>query len=487
VLATAIQRHLAAARDAAIVESLNPVMRLRLFRNTSRIERVTSNLDAAEILLLNLVPSEYLLGQIPTLLRHVQRHLPAEDPRRQDFERIAGTLRNRELDRQQVNDAEAAGLADAVSIVTKERQRIIAIVRAALSAALRESLRLRSLVHVVVISTTATALLAIGFSITAFFNPTLIPLCFDPQEAGVTTVVCPTNQSQRFVPAGWPPQGDVPFRDTEDVIEETVTSADVAVVALAGLTAGAVAAAATVRRLKGSADAYGLPLALAGLKLPTGAITAVLGLLLMRGQFIPGLTALDTSGQIIAWALVFGYSQQLFTRLVDQQASQIVGDLPSPPRQTALPRTARSLEQLRHAVAADVDHAVQEALAPPRVVNVEGRLFATWVRTAKGAWNIGVTVRTGPEAREASSAEGRPFRVTGGYRQPETVLEIAVDLPGHVVQVGDTEVTIATEGGRRTWVGVAEPEVTEPRDAWVALYTGGRFLQAVPVNSARVT
>jgi hypothetical protein len=270
------------------------------------------------------------------------------------------------------------------------------------------------------------------------------------------------------------------------VVRETVRPADVTIVALAGLTAGTVAAAATVRRFKGSADAYGLPLALAGLKLPTGAITAVLGLLLMRGQFIPGFTALDTSAQIIAWALVFGYSQQLFTRLVDQQASQLVGDLLRPLRPVALPRTARSLEQLRHAVAADVDQAVHEALAPPRLINVEGQLIATWVRTADGSLNIEVTVRTGPSAREASSAEGRPFRVTGGYRQPETVLEIAVDLPGHVVQLEDTEVTIATDGGRHTWRGVAEPQITEPLEAWITLYTGGRFLQAVPVNSTRV-
>ncbi len=60
------------------------------------------------------------------------------------------------------------------------------------------------------------------------------------------------------------------------------------------------------------------------LKLPTGALTAVLGLLLMRGQFIPGLTALDSSAQILAWALVFGYGQQLFTRLVDQQAHTVL-------------------------------------------------------------------------------------------------------------------------------------------------------------------
>jgi hypothetical protein len=44
----------------------------------------------------------------------------------------------------------------------------------------------------------------------------------------------------------------------------------------------------------------------------------------MRGQFVPGLTALDTSAQILAWALVFGYAQQLFTRFVDQQGQTVL-------------------------------------------------------------------------------------------------------------------------------------------------------------------
>ncbi|MGH4014835.1 MAG: hypothetical protein ACRDSL_13105 [Pseudonocardiaceae bacterium] len=84
------------------------------------------------------------------------------------------------------------------------------------------------------------------------------------------------------------------------------------------------AAAAAIRGIRGSSEPYGLPVALAALKLPTGAITAFLGLLLMRGQFLPGLSALDTSAQILAWAIIFGYSQQLFTRFVDQRAHTVL-------------------------------------------------------------------------------------------------------------------------------------------------------------------
>jgi hypothetical protein len=40
----------------------------------------------------------------------------------------------------------------------------------------------------------------------------------------------------------------------------------------------------------------------------------------MRGGFVPGLGALDTPAQILAWAIVLGYSQQLLTQFVDRQA-----------------------------------------------------------------------------------------------------------------------------------------------------------------------
>ena len=118
-------------------------------------------------------------------------------------------------------------------------------------------------------------------------------------------------------------------KDIDDIVAKTATKWDLLVVELVGLTAAAIAAAAAIKNCKGSSDRYGLHVALAVLKLPTGAITAFLGLLLMRGQFVPGLSALDTSAQILAWALVFGYAQQLFTRLVDQQGQTMLNNVPT--------------------------------------------------------------------------------------------------------------------------------------------------------------
>lgn len=97
-----------------------------------------------------------------------------------------------------------------------------------------------------------------------------------------------------------------------------------ALVEVIGLIAAIVASVVALRNIKGTSTPYSLAVALALVKVPLGALTAVLGLLLMSGGFVPGLSALDSSSQILAWALVFGFAQQLLTRLVDQRASTLL-------------------------------------------------------------------------------------------------------------------------------------------------------------------
>ena len=204
--------------------------------------------------------------------------------------------------------------------VSAERDAIVAATRAASSAALREQVRLRSFRLVLAITTLAMTLLALGVALTGFVKPTLIPLCFAPEEAGQAQVVCPTAQSEAF-PTD---RSTGATQDIDDYTLRTVTPWDLTVVLLVGLTAAAVAAATAIRGIRGSSERHGIPVAMALLKLPTGAITAFLGLLLMRGEFVPGLSALDTSAQILAWAIIFGYAQQLFTRLIDKQGHTVL-------------------------------------------------------------------------------------------------------------------------------------------------------------------
>jgi hypothetical protein len=317
-LAKALLAHLDAARDAARAA---PNRFFWISRQGSLIERALSNLGAAEAHLLNIAPPRYLIGNFPSLLWHVQRHLTQNDPRRQEFERIAQRIGVKDPDHPLANQEE-----DLENLLQRERGKIVAITRAASSAAVREQVRVRSFRTVIVATTAAMTLLMIGVAVTGFLNPTLIPMCFAPEEAGQVMVVCPTRQSPEF-PAPRQDGANTQTTTTEDVddqVQETVTPYDLFAVELVGLAAAAVASAAAIRGIRGSSERYGLPVAMAALKLPCGAVTAFLGLLLMRGQFVPGLSALDTSAQILAWALVFGYAQQVFTRLVDRQGQSVL-------------------------------------------------------------------------------------------------------------------------------------------------------------------
>ena len=314
VLFAAVGIHLWAAEEAALV----PRFRLR---DQALLERAMSNLDAAEALLLDVAPADYVLGRLPGVLNDVERHLAPTDVRRRHLEHIARQVGIADTSRPLPDETTTPTVEEVNGLVERERPTIATAYRAASSAALRQQLQIRSFRNVLLATTALMTLLVIALAVVGFVDRTAVPLCFQPERGGETVVVCPTAQSRELV-AG---PGAVPGpRDVDDVVRDTVQSADILVVELVGLAAAAVAAAAAIRGVHGSSEPHGLPVALALLKLPTGALTAVLGLLLMRGQFIPGLTALDSSAQILAWALVFGYAQQLFTRLVDQQAHTVL-------------------------------------------------------------------------------------------------------------------------------------------------------------------
>lgn len=327
VLSGAIRVHLDAARDAARAEPLQPTRKIpRMFRRGSLLERAMSNLDAAEAQLLNFAPPDYLLGQMASLLRHVQCHLLAQDPRRLELERIAQQLSNvpSGTGSDAANGARisaAKSLAIRERIVRDHRGTIVTAVRGASSAALREQVRLRSFRNVLVVTTLVMTVLAITVAVVGFVDKTLIPLCFEPENGGTSVVVCPTAESDPFSTDATDPSQAT---DIDEVIASTARDRDLFVVEFVGLAAAAVAATVAIRNIRGTSERYGIPVALAVLKLPTGALTAFLGLLLMRGRFVPGLTALDTSAQILAWALVFGYAQQLFTRFVDRQGQVVL-------------------------------------------------------------------------------------------------------------------------------------------------------------------
>ena len=89
------------------------------------------------------------------------------------------------------------------------------------------------------------------------------------------------------------------------------------------------AGAVSINKLRGTSTPYDVPTALALLKAPFGAMTAVGAIIFIRGGFVPGLSDLDSQVQILAYAFVFGYAQQLLTGLIDKQAQAVLDSVPS--------------------------------------------------------------------------------------------------------------------------------------------------------------
>jgi hypothetical protein len=110
-----------------------------------------------------------------------------------------------------------------------------------------------------------------------------------------------------------------------------------------GMLGGAMSATFAIQKLRITPTPIPMDLqvSLAFLKLPAGALTAIGGLVLIHGEFIPGLTDLDSQGQIRAYAIVLGVAQQLVTRFVDQKAEDVLAAVPTKGRQ---PESAEGLD-----------------------------------------------------------------------------------------------------------------------------------------------
>jgi hypothetical protein len=180
-----------------------------------------------------------------------------------------------------------------------------------------ELARVRSLRNILWTATFLVLLGVAGLAVYGWFFPQSLSMCFtpkvDPGSAGGIDVVCPTAEHS-------------------DQAAGTAASSlaeprDILTVEIAGLAGAALTVIASLRRIRGTDSPYMLPLASAVLKFPTGALSAFLGLLLIRGAFVPGLSDLDSRAQVLGWAAAFGAAQHLVTRLVDDRAQMTLAEV----------------------------------------------------------------------------------------------------------------------------------------------------------------
>jgi hypothetical protein len=298
-ITAAVEAHLGAARRA-ISSRPRGLRVIDWWRGTS-IEKAFRSVHAARIFMVELLTPTQIDQLVPAALARVYAVLPANDPRRMAVENLPH--------------------------ITDPRQRCAAVQGAlALSydAADQAHERIRGFRNILLSGAALIAAFMTVFVIVVSLSPSTVPFCFTPQ----ISAPIPTPPSAALTVC---PSGDLPIGGTP----RAPTPVDIQIVAGLGLLGGALAAAISIRKISGTSTPYGVPTALALLKVPTGALTAVTGILLLGGEFVPGLSELDSQRQILAYALVLGYAQQLATRFLDDRANSLLAALPDKKQQTS--------------------------------------------------------------------------------------------------------------------------------------------------------
>jgi hypothetical protein len=301
----AVEHHLEKAREAAWPEEKQRLSVGEQFLDWwtgAPCEAAHANVHEAEIALVQLLPDDQIKARIPEALARLQT-MDVTDPRR----RGAETQLTSDLS---VDERRAAfQSATRIGMELKDLQHD----------------RLRAFRNIVLATAAALALLVGTVCLVGAWRPDALPLCFGPEPTtppggipepvqGPLGVACPSEDAP-------------PFPGTQ--ARRLPAPGDVTLVALLGMLGGGLSAALSLQGLQGTSTPYDVPVALALLKLPSGAMSALVGLLFIHGGFIPGLTQLDNQQQILAYAFLFGIAQQLVTGTVDKKAQEILNKVPS--------------------------------------------------------------------------------------------------------------------------------------------------------------
>jgi hypothetical protein len=280
-VAEGTRRLITAARSAALRDDPIPTRWAMWWRGTL-VEAAYQNLHAAEAQFIELLDIAQLRAEVPSSVARAQATLARDDPRRTvAFQLLTQptTPETLEVDRQRLRRLTLTGYDRSDQLHA----------------------RLRSFRNIVFQAGAVITLFMTIFIAVVAFNPSWVPLCFATAR---DTTVCPTGTGSPSSPV-------------------------IVIVALLGLLGGVLAGAVSINKLKGTATPYDVPTALALLKAPFGAMTAVGAVIFIRGGFVPGLSDLDSQVQILAYAFVFGYAQQLLTGMIDKQAQSVLDSVPS--------------------------------------------------------------------------------------------------------------------------------------------------------------
>jgi hypothetical protein len=176
---------------------------------------------------------------------------------------------------------------DKSGVLTEDDKESIAqTVRTIYAGLTNEYIRVRSFRNILLSATLVLTLMAIGFGILGAVRP----------EISMWTTA----------------QGTSPTR------------LDLWLVEILGVIGASLVGSVAIRRMQGSSTPYRIPMASLLLKLPTGALTAAAGLMLIRAASNGSIIAPPSTTQLVAYALIFGAAQQTITSLIDTQAQKVL-------------------------------------------------------------------------------------------------------------------------------------------------------------------
>jgi hypothetical protein len=250
--------------------------RMRSWWSGERIERGWCALHLAEDAIIMLEAPERIRSQIPALQETLNETLDRQDPR---YAALTGKLtqlaKKGTLDEHDIQ--ELIDIRRSVNSATDDRHRGIRVFR-----------------NAVVATSAALAAMLVVAVVWHLLETDFLSLC---------------GATERCLDGGKRSHG-----------------IDVAEVVGVGLLAGLLAGLLNLGGLNNVSSPYALdlPRVQVILKAVAGATTAVLGILLLQSGLIVD-AASTTGAAMLAYAALFGYSQEVFTRVVDRQASSLLG------------------------------------------------------------------------------------------------------------------------------------------------------------------
>jgi hypothetical protein len=196
------------------------------------------------------------------------------------------------------NNVPPAGTIVLSDMLGPDQQVAAAVMTAACRAEDQQQLQVRHF-RGVLYGASAVLLVAVAVLwIVGAIHPGYFPLCWPVSGSKPATMICPDGGKSPSV-------------------------ADVPLVLGLGALGAALSVALNLTGLKPAGVRFSLTVAQGLNKVVLGAITAVLGIIILRTvTSAPGF--LGTQPGLLTTAVIFGYSQQVFTGVIDRQANQLV-------------------------------------------------------------------------------------------------------------------------------------------------------------------